>query len=593
MLTLRHFFSFSMVALAANGALAQSQYAGTWSGSLTFHDTTTCTTTGGSGPITTSDNCTLTVPYTLTVDAAGNALYSTGTGNETCTDGTSFSIPGNPTPVPFGNLVTAGNISIPPISTTTTDATGSTTISCSGYDFGFHLSPPSITGTYTCNDSTTTTNGGLTTTCNGSSQATYSGGLGSGVLVPAKPIFPMTVSSNITTTTATASAQVSPPAAQVGTTGSVYVFAHVRQSKLSPAPMAQPKRMMPSSPIRQDDGSGPDPCVLAQLNPSGQLTAASASSLTAYTTGVLSSQGQSVTILNNVPTPNVSGASFFVGYGTTSSSMVSSGTYQGAVSVTGASGCSAALLGGAAPNSPSGLSGLWWNASESGWGISFTQRRNIVFGAWYNYDSTGKPKWYVASNCALPAGVTGTSGTCTGDLYQVSGPTFFTGAFNSTLDNVAKVGTLSVAFADANHANMTYTVDGQGRTVAIVRQSVGTGSTAAAVDFTDLWWNPNESGWGMVMTQQLGNIFIAWYVYDNSGNPVWYVIPNCALVGSGCSGTAYSTTGPPLGPSFDPNAVHATAVGSLTLTFLDANNASVSYTINGATGTKAITRQTF
>ena len=591
---LARFFLFPLFAWVAGDALAQSQYAGSWSGTLTVHDTSTCTTTGGSSPITSSDSCTLTVPYTLTIDASGNALYSTGAGNETCTDGSNFTVPGNSTPVPFGNVVTAGTISIPPISSTTTVAGGTTSISCSGYDFGFHLSPPSITGTYTCTDSSSITNGGLTTTCNGSTQASYSGGQGSALLTVLPAKFPMTVSSNITATSATATAQVSPPPSQVGTTGSVYVFAHVRQSKLSPAPMMQqPKRMMPPSPVRQEDGSGPDPCVLAQLNGNGQLTAASASNLTAYTTGVLSSQGQSVTILNNVPTPNVSGASFFVGYGSTSSSMVSSGTYQGAVSVTGASGCSAALLTGAAPLSPSALSGLWWNPAESGWGVSFTQRRNVVFGAWYTYDSAGKPKWYVASNCALPAGVTGTSGTCTGQLYQVSGPTFFTGTFDPSHDNVAAIGTFSVAFTDANHANMTYSVNGQGRTVAIVRQSVGAGSTAAAVDFTDLWWNPSESGWGMVMTQQLGNIFIAWYVYDNSGNPVWYVIPNCALVGSSCSGTAYSTTGPPLGPSFDPNAVHATPVGSLTLDFLDANNASVSYTINGAAGTKAITRQTF
>ena len=591
---LARFFLSSLLALAANEALAQSQYAGSWSGMLTVHTSSTCTTTGGSSPITSSDSCTLTVPYTLTVDASGNALYGTGTGNETCTDGASFSIPGNSTPVPFGNVVTAGTINIPPFSSTTTDATGTTTVSCSGYDFGFHLSPPSITGTYTCTDSSSITNGGLTTTCNGSTQASYSGGQGSAVLTVLPVKFPMTVSSDINATTATATAQVSPPSSQIGTTGSVYVFAHVRQSRLSPAPMMQePKRMASPSPVRQEDGSGPDPCVLAQLNPSGQLTAASASSLTPYTTGVLSSQGQSVTILNSVPTPNVAGASFFVGYGSTSSSMVSSGTYQGAVSVTGSSGCSAALLTGAAPLSPSALSGLWWNPGESGWGISFTQRRNVVFGAWYTYDSAGKPKWYVASNCALPAGTTGTSGTCTGQLYQVSGPTFFTGAFNSALNNVAAIGTISIAFADANHANMTYSVNGQGRTVAITRQTIATGSTGAAVDFTDLWWNPSESGWGMVVTQQLGNIFIAWYVYDNTGNPVWYVVPNCTLVGSSCSGTAYSTTGPPLGNTFDPNAVHATAVGSLTVTFADANNASINYTINGVTGNRLITRQTF
>jgi len=40
-------------------------------------------------------------------------------------------------------------------------------------------------------------------------------------------------------------------------------------------------------------------------------------------------------------------------------------------------------------------------------------------------------------------------------------------------------------------------------------------------------------------------------------------------------------------------AVHATQVGTITANFSDANNASVSYTINGVSGTKLITRQTF
>src|SRR6185503_3191301 len=221
-----------------------------------------------------------------------------GAGTQTCSDGSTFTIPADPTPLFIGMIPANGTISEPPFSS----SSSGTTVSCSGFDIVFHL-PGSVTGSYSCTDSSTVSSGGFTTTCSGTEQATYSGGIGGGPLFVAPVKFPMTVNSTINSTSATATAQVSPPASQVGTTGSVYVFAHVRQSKLSPAPMMQqPKRMAQPLPVRQDDGSGPDPCVLAQLNPNGQLTAASASNLQAYTTGVLSSQGQSVTILNNVPT---------------------------------------------------------------------------------------------------------------------------------------------------------------------------------------------------------------------------------------------------------------------------------------------------
>jgi hypothetical protein len=63
--------------------------------------------------------------------------------------------------------------------------------------------------------------------------------------------------------------------------------------------------------------------------------------------------------------------------------------------------------------------------------------------------------------------------------------------------------------------------------------------------------------------------------------------------GNSCAGTLYRTTGPPFGPTFDPNAVHAISVGTVSLSFTDANNATLSYTVDGVSGTKSITRQTF
>jgi hypothetical protein len=393
----------------------------------------------------------------------------------------------------------------------------------------------------------------------------------------------MTVKTDINATTANATADVQPPAQLVGTVASVYVFAHARLSSLAKRGIA---------PARKDDVA-PDPCVLAQLNSNGQLVAADGSQLAAYATGVLGAQSQSVTILNNVATQNVSGASFFVGYGQTSSSMLSSGLYEGAVSVQGSNGCSAALLTGAAPATPGGLSGLWWNPNESGWGVSFTQRKNVVFAAWYTYDGSGNPKWYVASDCTMPAGTTGTSGTCNGSLYEVSGSAFTGTTFDPGAVHVATVGSLQVNFTDASNASMTYTVNGQTRTVPIVRQVFQSGTTKPAVDYTDLWWNPSESGWGIAATQQYGVMFLAWFIYDAAGKPVWYVATNCTVVGSSCSGDLYRTSGPPFGPTFDPSAVHATPVGNVKMTFTNANDATLSYTINGVTSTKSITRQLF
>jgi hypothetical protein len=245
------------------------------------------------------------------------------------------------------------------------------------------------------------------------------------------------------------------------------------------------------------------------------------------------------------------------------------------------------------PNVPGPLSGLWWNATESGWGIDFTQRRNVIFAAWYTYDANGNPKWYVASDCTMAA-AGATSGTCNGSLYEVEGPTFFGAAFDPMMESVATAGSLSVTFQDAGHASMTYSVGGQGRTVAITRQPISAGSIAG-VDYTDLWWNPGESGWGMAIAQQGSVMFVAWYVYDASGKPVWYVASSCSVMasGNGCTGALYRTTGPAAGSAFDPSKVQVFNAGTVTLTFSGANDAMLSYTVNGVSATKAITREVF
>jgi hypothetical protein len=406
----------------------------------------------------------------------------------------------------------------------------------------------------------------------------------------AAPVFPMTVNAMITPTTTTASAVVQPRPQDIGKTESLFVFAHV--PALLVKRTAEGKRTTDAPIVGAIETDAPVMCILAQPDAQGNLVPVSASSMQAYFTGVLSAQAQAVTILAGASTPAVAGATFYVGYGSDAAAMFASGVYQAALSVPGDNQCTATLSTAPAPTKPGLLTGLWYNAAESGWGIHFTQRGGEMFAAWFTYDGTGSGRWYVASACALSSGAV-TSGTCDGTLYQVNGPVFFGAAFNPTSEHVQQVGTLHVAFQDANDATMTYSVGANTRTVPITRQVFQTGTTPPAVDYSDLWWNPNESGWGMGISQQFGMMFLAWFVYDSSGAPAWFVAPACAMSGSSCSGDLYQTTGPAFGPSFDPTQVHATLVGTMAVDFSDSNHGTLAYTVGGATSTKAITRQLF
>ena len=48
---------------------------------------------------------------------------------------------------------------------------------------------------------------------------------------------------------------------------------------------------------------------------------------------------------------------------------------------------------------------------------------------------------------------------------------------------------------------------------------------AHAANYSDIWWNPAESGWGITLADHETTLFGVWYTYRADGKPVWYTIP--------------------------------------------------------------------
>lgn len=52
----------------------------------------------------------------------------------------------------------------------------------------------------------------------------------------------------------------------------------------------------------------------------------------------------------------------------------------------------------------------------------------------------------------------------------------------------------------------------------------GAWASGPLTNFTGLWWNPDESGWGLGVDHQGDIIFGTVFTYDKDGSPTWYVM---------------------------------------------------------------------
>ena len=310
-------------------------------------------------------------------------------------------------------------------------------------------------------------------------------------ITKAAPVFPMEVTGSITPAVSNISATFQPRPQDVGTNARVFVFALAPPSVVKDA--FTPK-------------DGPVGCTLAQVNSSGQLVGVTASTMLAYTSGVLTAQDQSVSILNNVATPNVAGATFFLGYGADANTMINTGVNRSAVTVPGAVTC--------APQPPQ--TGWWWNPLEGGRGFSIEVQGNNLFFAAFHYEASGRATWNVS-----PGPVSLNGSFFTSDLYSVAGGQTLGGPYHAA--NATKAGAITLTFSDASHGTMTW----PGGTVPIERMNLVPGGLAAAPQAnqpeTGWWWNPQENGRGFFIEWQKGFADLAGYMYDDAGNPVWYI----------------------------------------------------------------------
>jgi hypothetical protein len=131
--------------------------------------------------------------------------------------------------------------------------------------------------------------------------------------------------------------------------------------------------------------------------------------------------------------------------------------------------------------------------------------------------------------------------------------------------------------------------------VAVAWVLSGSALAATTTDYSDQWWNENESGWGASLLQQKDVIFADLFVYDANRKPTWFTTTMYRQTGPGDRfvGDLYTTSGPSFAGAFDPAGVTRRVVGTATFTPNSTSSATLDYSVDGVAVTRNVTRQTW
>ncbi|MCU6434920.1 hypothetical protein LPB67_14175 [Undibacterium sp. Jales W-56] len=214
--------------------------------------------------------------------------------------------------------------------------------------------------------------------------------------------------------------------------------------------------------------------------------------------------------------------------------------------------------------------GWWWNPTEGGRGFTIEIANNKMFFAGYLYDQTGRATWYASGPTAMTS-----DSVYIGNLIAYQGGQTLTGNYKTASLINGSQGNLTITFSDNTHGTLMW----PGGTISIERFNIVPGGVNAEVPANTpeagWWWNPDEGGRGFSVEIQNGNMFLAGYMYDNLGNPIWYASGPMKMTDAATYEGVWQQygNGQTLTGSYKPAIVVAANAGRVIIRFSDKRNA--------------------
>lgn len=242
-------------------------------------------------------------------------------------------------------------------------------------------------------------------------------------------------------------------------------------------------------------------------------------------------------------------------------------------------------------------SAIWWNPAESGWGLFISDQGNVLAPFWFTHDADGEPTWFLAPTTRQA------DGSYRGDIQRYTGVPFAQIAGQAS-DPPQTIGQATLRFnADAT-LRFDYTVGSHSASKSLSRYNFGgkdvvctaaAGSRASASNYSDLWWNPNQSGWGVHIAHVDDALYATWYSYDDDREAVFLLGSTVRQADGSFRGALHRSRNGTAFTRIDgaPPSTGMDEVGVLTIRFSDGEHATFDYTVGNVTQSRTITRMQF
>jgi hypothetical protein len=203
--------------------------------------------------------------------------------------------------------------------------------------------------------------------------------------------------------------------------------------------------------------------------------------------------------------------------------------------------------------------GSWYPPSRSGNGLFVgTIPSGGLYVIWFTYTTAGTPTWY-ASNLSPRGDFFG------GTLYS------YTWVNNHAV--AQSRGSVSFVTTTPTTGRFVWNLEGAIGSYNVQYLAFGSGGSTGA---TGSWYAPTQSGWGEFFDQQGTSIVSYLSLYTASGQPTW-VYGSGSVSGNTAATSLLYVTSTGLCPSCTgPASTSTVATGSLSLSGITANNASLS-----------------